>query len=76
MATTDVLFGAAAGLTASVGSTTGVMGGGVGGGVAGGNVVGGGVIVGGGAGIPVPAVLTVSVADIDDMSAIRPPGHW
>jgi len=51
---------------AVVGSTTTVVGGDVGVGVGGGGaVVGGG---GGGGGRPVPAVLTVSVADIEDMA--------
>src|SRR6476469_8238193 len=48
----------ASGATTVVGSTTTVVGGGA--------VVGGGV--GGGGGRPVPAVLTVSVADIEDMA--------
>jgi hypothetical protein len=57
----------ASGATTVVGSTTTVVGGDVGVGVGGGGaVVGGGV--GGGGGRPVPAVLTVSVADIEDMA--------
>jgi hypothetical protein len=57
----------ASGATTVVGSTTTVVGGDAGVGVGGGGaVVGGGV--GGGGGRPVPAVLTVSVADIEDMA--------